>query len=230
MRDTPHALMLFAAGFGTRMKHLTKTQPKPMIPVAGKPLIDHAIELGKAAGCDPIVANLHYLPEVLENHLTPKGVRTIIELPDILETGGGLRNALPVLGNAPVFTSNTDAIWAGPNPLQLLASAWQPDIMDALLMTVPVDHAVGHAGGGDFDLSQKGVLTRGSAQVYGGVQIIKTDALANIEQQKFSLNLLWDMMLQDGRLHGLSYSGRWCDVGHPEGVTMAEQMLEARDV
>ncbi len=230
MRNAPHALMLFAAGFGTRMKHLTKTQPKPMIKVAGKPLIDHAIDLGRDAGCAPIVANLHYLPDVLEAHLAPQSVQTVTELPDILETGGGLRNALPVLGAKPVFTSNTDAVWAGPNPLRLLADAWRPEVMDALLMTVPLDHAVGHGGGGDFDLDANGALTRGGAMIYGGVQIIKTDGLADIDLAKFSLNLLWDRMLQDGRLHGLTYPGRWCDVGHPEGITLAEQMLENADV
>lgn len=218
--------MMFAAGFGTRMKHLTQDQPKPMIKVAGHPLIDHALALGRDAGCDPIVANLHYKPQVLVNHLAVSGVVTLIETPDILETGGGLRNALPHLGSAPVFTSNTDAIWAGPNPLHLLKEHWKPDIMDALLMTVPLDQAVGHDGSGDFDISDNGRLTRGGNLIYGGVQIIKTSGLLEIAEEKFSLNVLWDQILGNGRLFGLQYTGKWCDVGHPDGIPLAEKMLK----
>lgn len=218
--------MMFAAGFGTRMKHLTQDRPKPMIPVAGMPLIEHALALALDAGCAPIVANLHYKPEVLRDHLADTNVTCIVEAPDILETGGGLRNALPQLGNEPIFTMNTDAIWAGPNPLRLLMQAWNPDTMDGLLMTVPLENAVGHAGTGDFLVAENGQLTRGAGAVYGGVQIVKTDGLAAIKEQKFSLNLLWDQMLNDERLFGLHYSGKWCDVGHPDGITQAEQMLE----
>ena len=222
--------MLFAAGFGTRMKHLTQDQPKPMIAVSGKPLIDHTLALGWDAGCDPIVANLHYKPQMLVDHLRPLGVVTVIETPDILETGGGLRNALPQLGSAPVFTSNTDAIWAGPNPLKLLSDSWKPDVMDALLMTIPIRQAVGHEGSGDFDVADDGCLLRGTEVIYGGVQIIKTEGLQNIAQQKFSLNALWDRMLAESRIFGLRYPGKWCDVGHPGGIALAERMLEDTDV
>ena len=217
--------MMFAAGFGTRMKHLTQDQPKPMIPVSGKPLVDHALGFAQSAGCAPIVANLHYKPDVLRDHLTPKGVRCITETPDILETGGGLRNALPQLGTGPVITMNTDAIWAGPNPIELLNDAWDPTDMDALLMLVPLNRAVGHAGTGDFKTDTAGRLTRGPGAVYGGIQIIKTEGLAVIKERAFSLNLLWDVMLKQGRMFGLQYPGTWCDVGHPEGIKMAEDML-----
>ncbi len=222
--------MLFAAGFGTRMKHLTKDQPKPMIKVAGVPLVDHALALAKAAGCDPIVANLHYKPDILARHLGNQGVTAIVELPDILETGGGLRNALRLLGDSPVFTMNTDVIWVGPNPILALASAWMPDKMDALLMCVPIANAVGHNGTGDFTLVQDGIIQRGPGVVYGGVQIIKTDRLAQIKQDVFSLNLLWDDMLAEDRMYGVPYSGKWCDVGHPDGITLAENMLADTDV
>ena len=222
--------MIFAAGFGTRMKELTQDQPKPMIKVAGRPLIDHALDLARDAKCDPVVANLHYKPEILERHLTPKGVITLLEYPDILETGGGLRNALPTLGVDPVFTMNADAIWAGPNPLTLLAEAWNPDQMDALLMTVPIAQTVGYEGTGDFSADGDGTLIRGPGVVYGGVQIIKTDALNGIAKDSFSLNLLWDQMLSDTRLFGVCYPGRWCDVGHPGGITLAEDMLRAPHV
>ena len=222
--------MIFAAGFGTRMKALTQDRPKPLIEVAGSSLIDHALALAKAAECNPIVANLHYKADMLARHLAPKGVTTLHETPDILETGGGLRNALPVLGTDPTFTMNADAIWSGPNPLSLLAAAWQPDIMDALLMTVPVAQTVGYEGTGDFAQSQDGSLTRGPGVVYGGVQIIKTDGLAAINEKSFSLNLLWDQMLEHNRLFGLRYPGRWCDVGHPAGIALAENMLRDADV
>ena len=131
--------MLFAAGFGTRMKHLTAHQPKPLVHVAGRPLIDHALDYAYAVEPKTILANLHYLPHMLETHLADTNVRTITESPDILETGGGLRNALPILGNGPVVTMNTDAIWSGPNPVKLALDAWQPDTMDALLVCIPVD-------------------------------------------------------------------------------------------
>ncbi|MBM1815640.1 nucleotidyltransferase family protein [Pseudosulfitobacter pseudonitzschiae] len=225
MRDT--AVMIFAAGFGTRMRHLTQDRPKPMVPVAGRPLIDHALEMVQAIAPDRIVANLHYLPEVLETHLAGTGVQTVTETGAILETGGGLRNALPMLGAGPVFTVNPDAIWTGSNPLQALRAAWDPAQMDALLMCVPVAQAVGYAGQGDFAVGNDGWLKRGPGAVYGGVQIIKTDRLAEIAEDSFSLNVLWDMMLQDNRLFGITHMGRWCDVGHPEGIALAEAMLAA---
>lgn len=230
MRDTPKSVMMFAAGFGTRMRHLTQDQPKPMVNVAGRPLIDHALDLASAIAPDRIVANLHYKPEPLLTHLKGRNVQTTVEDPDILETGGGLRNALPLLGKGPVFTMNTDAIWAGPNPLAMLQDAWNPDIMDALLIGIPTAQAVGHSGTGDFVMDQDGRLTRGPGVIYGGVQIIKTDFLETIPDRAFSLNLLWDKMLTMGRMYGVRYTGKWCDVGHPEGITLAENMLRDADV
>lgn len=222
--------MMFAAGFGTRMKHLTQDQPKPMIPVAGKMLIDHALDLVQDADCGPVVANLHYKPAALQAHLQGRGVITLLETPNILETGGGLRNALPFLGNDPLFTMNTDAIWAGPNPLKLLSQAWDPVAMDGLLVCVPMSNAIGHHGTGDFSMAADGRLNRGKGYVFGGVQMIKTEKLLQIREERFSLNLLWDQMLTEDRLSGLRYPGKWCDVGHPEGIGLAEQMLEHTDV
>jgi len=216
--------MLFAAGFGTRMQHLTRDTPKPLIEVAGRSLIDHALDLANAVAPPRIVANLHYLPELLEKHLAPLGVMTVLEAPDILDTGGGLRHALPELETDPVMTLNTDAVWQGTNPLTLLLEAWDPAKMDALLIAIPTDQAVGHAGG-DFDIDPDGCLSRGHTLIYGGAQIIKTELLHDIAQTAFSLNLVWDMMLARQRLFGLRYPGRWCDVGHPGGVTEAEHMI-----
>lgn len=230
MRDSPQAVMLFAAGFGTRMGALTADRPKPLIPVAGRALIDHALDLVEGAAIPQRVANLHYRAEMLAAHLAGRNVQLSIEAPDILETGGGLRHALPLMGAGPVFTLNTDAIWQGPNPLVLAQQAWDPDTMDALLVCIPPAQAVGHAGAGDFTPDATGRLTRGPGLIYGGAQIIKTDMLEQIPEQVFSLNLLWDRMLAQGRLFGLRYPGKWCDVGRPEGIDMAERMIGDTDV
>lgn len=222
--------MMFAAGFGTRMRHLTRNQPKPMVKVAGRPLIDHALDLVEDIAPSCVVINLHYKPDPLLRHLEGRDVHTIVEAPDILETGGGLRNALGVLGPKPVITMNTDAIWSGPNPLALLQQAWDPGRMDALLTAIPLAQAKGYGGEGDFIMADDGRLSRGPGVVFGGAQIIKTDLLAAIRAPAFSLNLLWDKMLDAGRMYGLRYPGQWCDVGHPEGIPLAEAILEGRHV
>jgi MurNAc alpha-1-phosphate uridylyltransferase len=222
----PQAVMLFAAGFGTRMGDLTRERPKPLIPVAGRPLIGHALDLARAVRPSRIIANLHYLPDMLAAYLDPRGVLLSRESPDVLDTGGGLRQALPLLGSGPVWTLNTDAVWDGPNPLDLLRAAWDPARMDALLICVPQDRAIGHKGAGDFTTDTEGRLTRGPGLVYGGAQIINPDGLADIPDRVFSLNLLWNRMLASGRLYGLEYPGRWCDVGHPGGIVLAETMLK----
>lgn len=226
----PDALMLFAAGFGTRMGALTADRPKPMIEVAGRPLIDHALDLAAPLGLSRVVANLHYKSEPLVKHLEGRGIAFSREEPDILETGGGLRHALPLLGKGPVFTMNSDAVWQGPNPLQMLAAAWNPEEMDALLICIPPENAIGHAGKGDFLLAEDGRIARGPGLIYGGAQIVKTDGLADIEEHAFSLNLLWNEMGRRARLFGLEYPGRWCDVGRPEGIALAETMLERSHV
>lgn len=226
--------MMFAAGFGTRMGSLTARRPKPLIEVAGKPLIDHALDLATAFGPEQIVVNLHYRAQMLATHLASHlaagVVRLSVETPDILETGGGLRRALPLLGEGPVFTMNTDAVWRGPNPLALLAEHWRPDDMDALLLCVPPAQARGHGGEGDFVIGPGGRASRGKGLIYSGVQIIKPDLLHGIEQQSFSLNLLWDQMLARGTLHAIPYPGAWCDVGRPDGIAEAESLLAGADV
>lgn len=222
----PDAVMLFAAGFGTRMRPLTATRPKPLLPVAGRPLLDHALALTKEAGIGRIVVNTHYLGEQIAEHLAPyPDIKVSHEAPEILETGGGLRNALPLLGGSTVFTLNTDAVWTGSNPLERLRAAWDPEHMDALLMLVTPEQAHGHSGAGDFLRTEDGRLTRGPGAIYCGVQILKTEGLAEIDAPAFSLNLLWDKMLERGRLFGLLHDGGWCDVGRPEGIALAEQML-----
>lgn len=232
MCDRPQALMLFAAGFGTRMAPLTADRPKPLIPVAGRALLDHALALTDGAKLRQIVVNTHYKAQMIHDHLVGRaGIALSDEQPDILDTGGGLRHALPLLGSGPVFTMNTDAVWTGPNPLQTLMGVWRPAQMDALLLLVPRAQAVGHAGQGDFVIGDGGRLTRGRGLIYSGVQILRTEGLTDIPDTVFSLNLLWNRMLESGRIYGVAHPGGWCDVGHPGGIKLAETMLaEAQDV
>ncbi|TCP40305.1 nucleotidyltransferase family protein [Rhodovulum marinum] len=227
----PDALMLFAAGFGTRMGALTADRPKPLIDVAGRPLIDHALGLAGGAGIARIVVNTHYLAEQVAAHLAGRaGVTLSHEAERILDTGGGLRHALPLLGADTVFTLNSDAVWTGPNPLDRLAAAWDPERMDGLMLLVPAARARGHRGAGDFTMDDAGRLTRGGTGVYTGAQILKTGNLGPVDASVFSLNRVWDRMLAEGRLFGLLHMGGWCDVGHPAGIAEAEAMLmEARD-
>lgn len=222
--------MLFAAGFGTRMRPLTDTRPKPLIEVAGKALIDHALDLARAAGIPRIVANIHYLPEQIERHLAGSGVTTIRETPSILETGGGLRNALPLLGEGPVFVLNSDAVWTGTNPLTALVRAWDKRRMDALHLLVPTAQATGYTGSGDWDLGPDERLKRGAAFVYSGAHITTTARLSAVAEKAFSLNVIWDQMIADGRLYGVVHTGGWCDVGRPESIALAERLLRNGNV
>jgi MurNAc alpha-1-phosphate uridylyltransferase len=227
--------MVFAAGFGTRMGALTAQRPKPLIPVAGRALIDRTLDLAAEAGCDPVVVNLHYLGQQIADHLTGRPVHLSWERDRILETGGGLRQALPLLGSGPVATLNPDAVWTGPNPLIRLADHWDPARMDGLLMVAPVEAVYPGGGRSDFAIDAQGRLSRhtnsgGPGFVYLGAQIIRTEGLAAIDAPVFSLNRLWDRMIADGRAFGLLHPGGWCDVGRPEGIAEAEALLAGADV
>ena len=230
----PNALLLFAAGFGTRMGALTADRPKPLIPVAGRPLLDHALALAEAAGIARQVVNAHYKADQIAAHLADRpDIALSHETPDILDTGGGLRQALPLLGPGPVYTLNTDAVWTGPNPLATLGGVWSPERMDALLLLIPRARALGHGGAGDFlragerDGERDGPerLTRGPGEVYTGAQIIAPDRLAAHPPGAFSLNGVWDAIAAEGRLYGVLHPGGWCDVGRPDGIARAEAML-----
>lgn len=220
----PDALMLFAAGLGTRMGALTATRPKPLVPVAGRALIDYALDLAEEAAITRRVVNIHYLADQLETHLAGRGVAISDERAALLETGGGLRKALPLLGPGPVLTLNTDYVWSGPNPLAALRAGWRAG-MGALLMLVPREAATGYRGAGDFSLSETGQITRGGPFVYTGAQVIDPAGLAAIPEEKFSLNILWDQMIAEGRVHGLVHPGGWCDVGRPDSIPLAEALL-----
>lgn len=221
--------MIFAAGFGTRMGALTAHRPKPLIEVGGRTLLDHALALAEGQGLSRIVVNAHYRADQIAAHLAGRpGIRVLIETPDILETGGGLLNALPALAPGPVFTLNSDVVWTGPNPLPALRAVWDPAAMDALVLTVRREDAAGHAGRGDFLADGTGRLTRGPGVVYGGLQIINPARLAEVGARAFSMNPLWDRLIAEGRLFGAIHAGGWCDVGRPESIPLAEAMLRGR--
>jgi N-acetyl-alpha-D-muramate 1-phosphate uridylyltransferase len=227
---TPAAAMIFAAGLGTRMGELTRTRPKPLIAVAGRPLIDHALALVRDAAIPRIVVNIHAHPEQMRAHLARAAPEArISEEPVLLETGGGLRAALPLLAADPVLTLNADMVWRGPNPLAALAAAWRPG-MGALLALIPREAAIGHTGPGDFHLGADGRLTRrGDAPaadwVYAGAQILGTGPVAAHPPGAFSLNPVWDGLIAERRLFGLPWRGAWVDVGRPEGIALAEAEL-----
>ncbi|SPF79533.1 nucleotidyltransferase family protein [Pseudoprimorskyibacter insulae] len=223
----PDAIMLFAAGFGTRMRHLTQDRPKPLVPVAGKPLLQHALD--QVAGYGPLrcVANAHYHADQVQDYLRGTDVAVSVETGEILDTGGGLRRALPLLASHTVFTMNTDAVWKGANGLAQLSKAWNPSRMDALMLCVPKAQTFGHDGDGNITLGADGRLRWGQGMVYSGLQIIKADALDLVPAPIFSLRRVWDALEARGRLFGVAYSGQWCDVGSPEGVELAEKMLSS---
>lgn len=226
MRPVPDALMLFAAGLGTRMGVLTSQRPKPLIEVGDKALIDHALTLADQAGIRHVTANLHYYPEQIRSHLSDRqNISFSDETDALLETGGGLRKALNLLGPGPVYTLNTDAVWTGTNALSELRSRWDPNTMSALLLLVPKARATGHSGCGDFDLDQSGRIRRGKDYVYTGAQIINPEGIENVSGRAFSLNVLWDRILADGRLFGCVHSGGWCDVGRPDSIPLAEALI-----
>lgn len=223
---TPTSAMIFAAGFGTRMGNVTKTTPKSMIPVNGQPMIDYPINWARQAGIQNIVVNTHYLHDQIEPHLAARDVRISRETPQILETGGGLRAALPLLGDGPVVTLNSDAMLRGPNPVKLLIEHWQHGMM-GLLLLVPKSHALTTRERADFSL-KKGKIDRIGDYFYIGAQVIDPYRLAEIAEDSFSLNSYWNLLAEDAPLDGLIYPGTWCDVGDQSGLAKAERML--RDI
>ena len=234
MRQTPNALMLFAAGFGTRMGALTAQIPKPLLTVGGQTLIDRALDIADAAGITKTVVNLHHMGDQIASHLAGRtGISLSWEHAEILETGGGLRAALAQLGPDPVFTLNPDVVWAGPNPLIQLRNAWDSTTMDGLLLLLPMASVKGRDGRADFLLAPDGRITRAGdtgQHLYIGAQIVRTEGLASIPDSTFSLNRLWDQMIAQNRAYGLLYPGDWCDVGTPQGLTDAATLLAARHV
>jgi len=222
----PDALMLFAAGRGTRMAPLTDRVPKPLIPVAGRTMLDRALTLAREGGARRIVVNAHHLGQQIADAVADMpDVAVSDESARLLETGGGLRRALPLLGPGPVLTLNPDAVWTGPNPVAALRAAWDPARMDALLVLVPPERAVARIGAGDFTWNNDGRLTRSGPMIYSGAQIIDPARLVEIPEDSFTLNCLWNLQMAAGRVFGLIHPGGWCDVGRPDCIPLAEALL-----
>jgi MurNAc alpha-1-phosphate uridylyltransferase len=233
----PEVAMVLAAGLGKRMRPLTATRPKPLVEVAGKALIDHCFDRLRAAGVKKAVVNVHYLADRLEAHLSKKvqGIEIIVsdERAQLLETGGGLVQAVPMIDADPFLVVNSDNLWIdGPvDSLRLLASAWDEAGMDALLLLVPLARAHCHKGQGDFHMAADGRLRRrrkgGVAPfVFTGIQMVSKRLLAGeVPEGPFSTNLLWDRAIEAGRLYGVVHQGLWFDVGAPANIRKAEELL-----
>lgn len=228
--------MVMAAGLGKRMRPLTATRPKPLVRVAGRPLIDHAFERIADAGIGHVVVNVHYLADALEAHLRGGDWPFEIEISDerkqLLETGGGLVKAQHLFRGDPIACVNSDNIWTdGPvNAITLLANCWDDAAMDALLLVVPQARATGHGGRGDFHMDKVGRLSRRRAGkiapfVYSGVQLVSKRLLRDAPAGAFSTNVLWDRAIAEGRLFGLSHGGQWFDVGAPSAIPVVEAEL-----
>lgn len=221
--------MLFAAGFGTRMGALTVDRPKPLIEVAGKTLLDHAIDAARQAGVTKLVANAHYHADQIARHLAQSDIAVSLETDQILDTGGGLKNALPLLqaGDGPVITLNTDAVWTGANPIAQLLQAWDGDKMDQLFLLLPAATARSQTGRSDFVMDDQGRIDWAKGRegyLYLGAQIIHPRLLT--EDGAFGLRGPWTRAMEAGRAYGTVHHGDWCDVGHPAGIAEAEAMLQ----
>lgn len=236
MSDVPRSAMVMAAGLGTRMRPLTDAKPKPLVEVAGRPLIDHVLDALDRAGVEEAVVNVHYLPEMIERHLNQRrrGPRTIVsdERNLLLETGGGLVRAAPMLNADPFLSVNSDNLWTdgGSDTLKRLAAAWDGERMDALLLLVPRTEARNHRGQGDFFLDPDGrVVRRGSAEdapfVFTGVQMVAKRLLRDAPDGPFSTNILWDRAIGEGRCFGAVHVGQWFDVGTPAAIPATEAVL-----
>ncbi len=228
--------MIMGAGLGKRMRPLTATRPKPLVRVAGKALIDHGLDRLEAAGIGHVVVNVHYLADALEAHLKAQKRPFTIAISDergqLLDTGGGMVKALPLLKGDPILILNSDNIWTdGPeDSIRHLARHWDGERMDALLLLIRQASATGHGGRGDFHMDPGGLLSRRKPGriapfVYTGIQLVSRRLLVDAPEGPFSTNILWDRAIAAGRLYGLSHMGQWFDVGSPASIAPTEAAL-----
>ena len=228
--------MVMAAGRGKRMRPLTATRPKPLVEVAGKPLLDHVLDHLRDAGVGKVVVNVHYLADALEAHLARRADGLEVAVSDergqLLETGGGLIRANPMIDCDPFLAINSDNLWIdGPaDTLKLLASHWDSAKMDALLLLVPHARAFNHGGLGDFHMSRDGRLRRRGRSkvapfVYTGIQMVSKALLRDAPDGPFSTNILWDRAIAEGRCFGAVHQGLWFDVGTPPAIAETERVL-----
>ena len=228
--------MVMAAGLGKRMRPLTATTPKPLVRVAGQPLIDRTLDRLEDAGIARALVNVHYLADAIEAHLGPRAKPSVTfsdERELLLETGGGMVKA-QTAGRLPdpFFACNADSIWLdGPrNAFADLSARWDPDAMDALLLVVTHARAYNFDGTGDFYMDGRGRLTRKlpgriAPFIYTGIQIVSHRLLRDAPEGKFSTNILWDRAIGEGRLYGLAFTGQWYEVGTPQHIAPTEEAL-----
>ena len=232
MSEKPDTAMIMAAGLGIRMRPLTLTTPKPLIKVAGKALIDYGLEKLKAADVKNVVVNKHYLPDQIEawaKAQTGIVIKISDESDQVLETGGGITRALPMLGSKPFYVLNSDCFWteAKTPALQRLSETWDDRKMDCLLLLCDPARTTGYRGGGDFVIAPDGRLKRQTqnALVYIGAYIVHPRLFEAAPIGAFSMNVLWNKAIAAGRLYGIEHKGHWFDVGTPEGIPAAEAQL-----
>ena len=232
----PRSAMVLAAGLGRRMRPLTATRPKPLVEVAGRSLLDRALDTLKAGGVTDVVINAHYMADRLEAHVKARDTGLKVQFSDeraeLLETGGGIAKALPLIGSDPFLSINADNIWIdGPfSSVRLLAERWDDARMDALLLLVPLARANCHRGRGDFHMDAGGALTRRKPArvapfVYTGLQMLSKRLFDGVEPMPFSMNLLWDKAAAEDRLYGAVHQGLWFDVGTAAAVKETEALL-----
>lgn len=235
----PDIAMVMSAGFGTRLRPLTDRIPKPMVPVQGVPMIDLCLDLLADAGVKRAVVNLHHLGHLIREHLSKRCDIEILfsEEEEILETGGGTKKALPLLGDEPFFTINAKIILRnGARPaLHRLAAMYDPEAMDSLLLLQPKNSAIGYEGEGDFFLAENGQLRRRrmgelAPCVYAGISICHPRIFATAPDGAFSLNLLWDQSMDEGKLYGMPHDGEWYHVSSLRQLEEVEKELAARHI
>jgi MurNAc alpha-1-phosphate uridylyltransferase len=225
--------MILAAGLGTRMRPLSDTLPKPLIPVAGRSMLDRAFDHLNNIHVENIVVNAHYLAPLVVEHVTTHYPQAQISYEEILlETGGGITKALPILGPDPFFVLNGDSIWTPSNSLRTMKDTWNSSAMDALLLLVPREKAHGYEGLGDFHRDSEGQLRRPdkgeeAPYVYIGAQLIDPKLFQDAPIGPFSINLLWDKALAQGRLYGHLHEGDWFHISTPQDLERYEPRIGA---
>jgi len=227
--------MVLAAGIGKRMRPLTKFVPKPLLRVGGRTILDRTLDKVAAAGVTRAVVNAHYLADQIEAHLKRRVIPSIMLSPeeDILDTGGGVLNALEHLGSNPFFALNSDTVWdEGPtSSLCRLSAAWDAERMDAILLMQPAVSAFGYDGKGDFHMDVEGRLSRRGESdvapfVFTGSQILDPALFKGLKPGRFSLNVVYDRALENGRLFGIRHDGAWYHVGTPESLAEVNRIFE----
>jgi len=236
----PEVGIVLAAGLGSRMRPLTDQVPKPLVRLKGRALIDHVLDRLATAGVARAVVNVHYMADAIEVHLRQRKSPQVVisdERGLLLDTGGGVVHALPLLGRGPFLIHNSDSVWiegVGSN-LERLFAAWDGGAMDSLMLLASAATSLGYEGAGDFSMGTDGrLMRRGERQmapfVFTGVSIAHPRMFAGAPQGAFSLNRLWDDAIDKGRLFGIRLEGLWMHVGTPEALTEAERWIESEDV